>query len=55
VEEQEDEDYDNSIEDGRQLQQKVEDDVAAALMTRKFDNIYLSSKEYTLLPRQLDS
>ena len=43
-EEQEDEDYDNDNEGGRQPQQEVKEDVAAALMTEKIGNIYLAKR-----------
>ena len=43
-EEQEDEDYDN-IEDGRQLQQEVKEDVAVVLTSGKVDDTHLSGKK----------
>ena len=43
-EEQEDEDYDNDNEGGRQPQQEVKEDVAAALMTGKIGDIYIARR-----------
>jgi len=43
--EQRDENYDNDIKNGNQLQQKVKKNIAAALITRKISNTYLSSRK----------